>query len=95
MASHATTRAYLGVFAALAVLTVLEVAAVKTGLPKRTLVLLLVSLAVTKAVLVALFFMHLRWETRVLRWMVAVPLATPAVYGVVLIAATIAKRMPA
>lgn len=38
------------------------------------------------AVCVALFYMHLKHETRFLKITVAIPLAMPALYAVVLIA---------
>ncbi len=96
MSSHATRKQYLGIFAALFVLTVLEVGVVKMpGIGKHPMILALIFLAVTKAALVGLFFMHLRWETKVLKWMVAIPLATPALYAMVLIADAMWRRLPA
>lgn len=95
-AAHATRKQYLGIFVALAVLTGLEVGLVKMpGIAKDAMVLGLVFLAITKAALVAMFFMHLRWETKVMKYMVAIPLATPAVYAVVLIADAVWRRLPA
>jgi len=86
-AEHRHARAqYLGAFAVLAVLTVVEVGvALIAGIPKGARVTALVLLAVSKASLIALVFMHLRHETRVLRWTVFGPLLAPAVYGLVLI----------
>jgi caa(3)-type oxidase subunit IV len=46
----------------------------------------LVGLALTKASLVGLFFMHLRTEMRALKLTVALPFAFPALYAFVLIA---------
>ncbi|MHB1844250.1 MAG: cytochrome C oxidase subunit IV family protein [Deltaproteobacteria bacterium] len=91
--SHATRKQYFGIFLLLAVLTVLEVGLVKMpGIGKHAMLLGLVLLALTKAALVGLFFMHLKWETQILRWMIGIPLATPAVYAVVLIADAMARR---
>ncbi len=85
--SHASRKQYLVIFVALAALTAIEVAVVYLpGIPKAPMVLALVGLAVTKAALVGLFYMHLRHETPVLKLTVAIPLLTPAVYAVVLIA---------
>ncbi len=79
-------KEYWVIFVALLVLTVLEVAVAQIpGISKNLMRLSLVGMALGKAVLVALFYMHLKHETRVLRWTVAVPLATPALYAVVLI----------
>ena len=57
---------YMRIFWILLVLTILEVAIAYTGLPKVLLVSLLVVLAVWKAALVALHFMHLKFERRTL-----------------------------
>jgi cytochrome c oxidase subunit IV len=79
-------RKYLIVFAALIVLTGLELGVVYAGLPKHILILLLIGLALAKAGAVALWFMHLADERRVLRLMVGLPLLFPPIYAVVLIA---------
>ena len=82
---HARAQ-YLGAFAVLAVLTLVEVGvALIPGIPKGARISALVLIAVSKASLIALVFMHLRYETRVLRWTVFGPLLAPAVYGLVLI----------
>ena len=82
---HARAQ-YLGAFAVLAVLTLVEVGvALIAGIPKGARISALVLIAVSKASLIALVFMHLRYETRVLRWTVFGPLLAPAVYGLVLI----------
>jgi cytochrome c oxidase subunit IV len=80
---------YLVIFVVLAVLTVVELGvALAPGIPKRAVVVALVSVAVSKAALIALFYMHLRFETRIMRVTVFGPLVAPAVYGVLLIAET-------
>ncbi|HEY7713567.1 MAG TPA: cytochrome C oxidase subunit IV family protein [Candidatus Binatia bacterium] len=67
MASSAhSTSQYVKVFYILLVLTIVEVGIVYLGLPKALLVGLLVILAVWKAALVALHFMHLKFEKRTL-----------------------------
>jgi cytochrome c oxidase subunit 4 len=85
--AHASRRLYLSVFLVLAVLTALEVGLVYLpGIGKASLVVALVGVAIVKASLVGLFFMHLRHETRALKLTVAVPLMTPGVYALVLVA---------
>ncbi len=82
---------YLAVWGALFLLTVVEVAAVYVGLPRHLLVLALLFLAVWKALLVALYFMHLRFEPRRL----ALLAMTPLPLGVILVVAVLqeyAKR---
>jgi cytochrome c oxidase subunit 4 len=79
-------KEYLVIFVALVVLTVLEVGLAQVpGISKPLMRLGLVGMALAKAGLVAMFYMHLKHETRVLRLTVAIPLATPALYAVILI----------
>jgi cytochrome c oxidase subunit IV len=80
-------KEYWVIFVALLVLTLLEVgiAQPSLGISKTLMRLGLVGMALAKAVLVAMFYMHLKHETRVLRLTVFIPLATPALYAVVLI----------
>jgi caa(3)-type oxidase subunit IV len=61
-----STSAYIKVFYVLLVLTIVEVTIVYLGLPKMLLVALLVIFAVWKAGLVAMHFMHLKFEKRTL-----------------------------
>jgi len=85
--AHASRRLYIGIFVALAVLTVLEVGLIYLpGIARGPMVTALVGVAIVKASLVGLFFMHLRDETRALKLTVAVPLMTPGLYAVVLVA---------
>ncbi len=53
---------YMNIFWALAVLTVIEIAVVYLPITKLLIGFLLVSLASTKAALVAMYFMHLKFE---------------------------------
>ena len=64
---------YLAVFAVLAVLTAIEVGLVFTGAAQSIQVVLLISLAFTKALLVALYYMHLKVEGPIIRIIAAVP----------------------
>ena len=57
---------YMAIFYWLFGLTVLEVAVTYIGLPKALMIAILVVLAFTKAALVAMYFMHLRFEKRTL-----------------------------
>ena len=84
--AHVNRREYMAIFAALAVLTALEVGLVYTPLGKGLMLSGLIGLAIAKAALVALFFMHLRHETRTLKLTVVIPLSLPALYATVLIA---------
>jgi caa(3)-type oxidase subunit IV len=79
-------REYMVIFVVLAALTVLEVGVAKVpGVAKVLMSLALVGLALTKAAIVALFYMHLKHETKVLKFTVALPMAAPTIYALVLI----------
>jgi len=86
--AHASRKPYWIVFGTLAVLTVLEilVANPSMGIPKKPMVVALITMALSKASLVGLFFMHLRSERRALKLTVALPFLFPAIYAVILIA---------
>jgi caa(3)-type oxidase subunit IV len=80
-------KEYMVIFAVLTALTVLEVVIAQIpGISKKLLAVALVGLAVTKAGIVGLYYMHLKSETRVLKLTVALPLAAPTIYAVVLMA---------
>jgi cytochrome c oxidase subunit 4 len=65
---------YMAIFWYLAVLTVIELGVIFLPLGKLTIGVLLCALAVAKAALVAMYFMHLRFETRTLGLIAIVPL---------------------
>jgi cytochrome c oxidase subunit 4 len=78
-------REYFVIFGVLAALTVLEVGVAKMpAIGRGAMILALMLLAVSKAAIVALFYMHLKHETKVLKLTVALPVAAPAVYALVL-----------
>ena len=66
---------YMAIFWYLAVLTVVEIAVIYMPLAKLTIGVLLCALALTKAALVAMYFMHLRFEAKTLGWIAVTPLA--------------------
>jgi caa(3)-type oxidase subunit IV len=68
-----SASAYIKIFWILLVLTIVEVAIVYLGLPKMLLAVLLVIFAVWKAALVAMHFMHLKFEKRTLTMVALVP----------------------
>jgi cytochrome c oxidase subunit 4 len=65
---------YMLVFAGLAILTAIELGVAFLGFSEIATILILLALAVWKAMLVALYYMHLRWEPRRLYLMVLAPL---------------------
>ena len=74
MAGHKHPN-YMAIFWYLAVLTVVEIGVVFLPFGKFTNGVLLCALAVTKAAMVAMYFMHLRFETRTLGMIAVTPLA--------------------
>jgi caa(3)-type oxidase subunit IV len=80
-------------FAVLIGLTALEVAVSQIGGHHRAVLIALVGLAAVQGSVQLLYFMHLRWETRMLRLYVILPLAFPVVYALVLIADGIWRRL--
>ena len=64
---------YIKIFIILTVLTAVEVGATFLGLPKLLIAAILVSLAVWKAALVAMHFMHLKLEKKTLTIVAVVP----------------------
>jgi cytochrome c oxidase subunit 4 len=76
---------YMLVFGALAALTAIEVAVAFMGFDRQATVLLLIGLAIYKALLVAMYFMHLKWETRSLKILAAAPLIPAAIMVLVIL----------
>jgi len=64
---------YMRIFWILFILTIVEVAIAYMGLPKVLLASLLIVVAVWKAGLVALHFMHLKFEKATLAWVAITP----------------------
>jgi len=65
---------YMAVWGGLAVLTLIEVWVAGTGLARSVIVATLIGLAVWKAALVALYYMHLKFEPRRLIVLALAPL---------------------
>ena len=64
--AHKEHPKYMRIFWILLVLTIAEVAVVYMPLPKIVIALLLIGMACSKALYVALYFMHLKFEQRTL-----------------------------
>ncbi len=65
---------YMGVFYLLAVLTAIEIGVIYLPVAKLVIAFMLVILAVAKAALVGLYFMHLKFEKRTLGLIAMTPL---------------------
>ncbi len=90
-AVHEVKKPYAVVFVFLAVITVLEIqiptyGASVLGLLKTEQILLLMATAVAKASFVALYYMHLKYEPLVLKYVPLVPLVLVAILVLTLVA---------
>jgi cytochrome c oxidase subunit 4 len=72
---------YMAIFWYLAVLTVVEIGVIFLPIPHIVIAVLLVSLASAKAAMVALYFMHLKLETKTLGYIAL----TPVLIGTLLV----------
>jgi caa(3)-type oxidase subunit IV len=88
-------KAVLAVFLVLVILTAGEIGVVNvSGIPRSQLVGALVAMALAKAGLVLLFFMHLSRETVALKLTVLLPFLLPAGYAVALMADAVWRAWP-
>ena len=90
MAGH-SRKEYIVIFVVLTVLTAIEVGIKYMSVGRSMMITGLVALALAKATCVALFYMHLKSETRSLKMVVGIPMLFPALYAVVLIVESIAR----
>jgi cytochrome c oxidase subunit 4 len=66
MTHSSKKRTFLWVFLWLAILTGIEVGVANLAIPDSLQIVLLMALAISKALLVALFYMHLRYDKSIL-----------------------------
>lgn len=91
MSGAHSRKTYLVMFAVLTLLTAVEVGLKYLPMARSMMIAGMISLALAKATLVALFYMHLKSETRSLKLVVGIPMLFPALYAVVLIIESIAR----
>ena len=72
--AHREEPNYIGVFWWLLALTILEIGVIYAPIAKMVIAILLIGLALTKATLVALYYMHLKFEQRTLGLIAVTPL---------------------
>ncbi len=92
--SISNIRTYGFTFAWLAALTLLEIGAVYLGLQHHALVILIVGTALGKALLIALFFMHLKFENRLVWLLPGIPVVF-AVFFILMVFPDIASHLQA
>jgi cytochrome c oxidase subunit 4 len=83
--AHANTATYLTIFAILFVITVVEVGIFYVGIPRPVLVSVLIVLSAAKFVLVVGYFMHLKFDSPVLRLLFAGPVFIALAIGLALL----------
>ena len=83
---------YMAIFWYLAVLTVVEIAVIFMPIARLAVGIMLVTLACAKATLVALYFMHLRVETKTLGYIALTPILIGTLLVLVLLPDT--QRAP-
>lgn len=93
-AARTSRREVLFVFAALAILLALELTVIQLpGTARNAVIVALVGLVTAKAALIALFFMHLKYETRILKLTVVLPFFLPVGYALALIADSVWRHL--
>jgi cytochrome c oxidase subunit 4 len=91
MSGAHSKKEYFIVFALLTFLTGLEVSIKYLSISRAAMITGLIGLALSKAVLVAMFYMHLKSETRSLKLVIGIPMLFPFLYACVLIVESIAR----
>jgi len=72
--AHSSTRTYLAIWGWLAGLMLLGVVLAELPIPKLWIVLMVLALSSIKALLVALYYMHLKMDRRLLLFVAVAPL---------------------
>ena len=80
-AGHGKTLSNMQVFLILLVVTIAEVGLAYMDVSKSLKIITFVVMALYKAVMVALYFMHLKYEKSKIMWLIA---AAPLIFGVIL-----------
>ena len=84
MSEHAHPRPYGRIFLSLFVLTIFEIFIANLHFAKMAIIVTLVFLAFVKAALVAMFYMHLRFEKLFLTLTLVAPLVFTAIFVLVI-----------
>ncbi len=91
-AAHGATKGEIWrIFFILVVLTGLELGVVKFHIGKWPMIIALVGLALSKAYAVAMYYMHLKGETKIMKYMIYLPMLFPAMYAIVLMLEAVAR----
>ena len=74
-ANHTSAAAYLKIWAVLAVIMLISVGIAELPISKMAIVMIVLGLSGVKATLVALYYMHLKMDRQLLRFIALFPLA--------------------
>ena len=77
---HTTVKGYLLIFLWLCIFTAIEVGVTFIDMPKSLLVFFLIGTAIVKAALVAAYFMHLKFEGRLIFLIAGFPCVIATVF---------------
>lgn len=80
-----TERPYMKVFGLLALITLAEVGVAVLPIAKVFIVIFLIALAIMKAMLVAMYYMHLKYDRRILTVIAVSPLILAALLALALL----------
>jgi len=83
--AHPGGKAYLGIAIVLTVITAVEVAVYYIPAMKPMLVPVLLTLSALKFALVAMFYMHLKFDHRLFSWLFVVPMIIAALVIIALL----------
>lgn len=83
--SEHVERPYMKVFAWLGIITLVEVGITFLPIAKLIIILFLIALAVSKALLVAMYYMHLKYDRRILTVIAVSPLVLAALLTLALL----------
>jgi len=78
--AHTTVKGYLLVFFWLCVFTAIEIGVTYIDMSRSLLVIFLIGTAIIKAILVAMYFMHLKFERGLIYFMVVFPCLIAAMF---------------
>lgn len=77
---HPAARTYVAIYGWLLGLTALEVTVVLLGWPKAAIITMLLGTALGKALLIGLYFMHLKFDAPAMWLLPAIPVALAAFF---------------
>ena len=93
-AAHGATKGEIfKVAIVLTVMTLIELGVVKVPIAKGLMISALIGLALAKAYTVAMYYMHLKGETKIMKIMIYFPMFFPALYAVILMLEAIARLL--